>query len=251
MKMKTLAVLAGITAPLIATAGVQAGFVGVTVVSKAGAETSGGAAIFVCNVYANFDNEGNDIIGAVAGTPDQALTISVQNGTFYNTPGAGSDQAPTTFLVGIFPSLAYDSFFSIGVKVVGTAPDAQPADNLILAPGDFPGGLQGASVSTTNWSYAVSPTLEIPPDPPFPNPQADPWDPVYGSGPGGIGSILLGQFSTVDGTGIQGSFVVQYNPDGGAAEQTFVSWEHLIPTPGALGLLGVAGLIGCRRRRRA
>jgi hypothetical protein len=155
MKMKTLAVLAGITAPLIATAGVQAGFVGVTVVSKAGAETSGGAAIFVCNVYANFDNEGNDIIGAVAGTPDQALTISVQNGTFYNTPGAGSDQAPTTFLVGIFPSLAYDSFFSIGVKVVGTAPDAQPADNLILAPGDFPGGLQGASVSTTNWSYPM------------------------------------------------------------------------------------------------
>ena len=37
----------------------------------------------------------------------------------------------------------------------------------------------------------------------------------------------------------------------GITEQAIVSFDHQIPTPGALALLGTAGLLGLRRRRRS
>ncbi len=61
-------------------------------------------------------------------------------------------------------------------------------------------------------------------------------------------ALLIGQFSTADGTGISGTMVVQYTSDGVGAQQK-VSFLH-VPSPGALALLGTVGLIGARRRRR-
>ena len=63
MKMKTLSVLAGLSAPLIATTVANSAFVGFKVVQKldgGSAPTFYGNPIFVCNVYAEFDNAGND-----------------------------------------------------------------------------------------------------------------------------------------------------------------------------------------------
>ena len=36
----------------------------------------------------------------------------------------------------------------------------------------------------------------------------------------------------------------------GLSETAIVTWDHQIPTPGALSLLGIAGLLGLGRRHR-
>jgi hypothetical protein len=229
MKMKTLAVLAGVSAPLIATVPTDAGFVGVYVTKKANVYD-----LMTLNVYAEFDNPGGDQMQAVAGTPGAPLNITViGGGTFYNN-AAGSDQAPSTFLVGLIPSLAYDSFFTIGIKALPAG--SVNALNLVNMP-----VLAGTSVNTTNGSWGLVPPTA---------PQGNPFDPVNAFP--GNGSLLIGQFSTAVSTesyGIVGQFLIQYVSDGEVA-QSYVSFENIVPTPGALGLLGVAGLIGRRRRRR-
>jgi len=125
MKVKTLSVLAGISAPLIMTVTADAGFVGITTTAKPNAFN-----LYVVNVYAEFDNPGNDAMESVAGTPGNPLSISVVGGSFWNQPTFGGDTAPNASLFGIVPSLAFDTFVTIGVK--STGPLGQPADGTTL-----------------------------------------------------------------------------------------------------------------------
>jgi len=226
MKMKTLSMLAGVGAPLIATATASAGFLGIKVVSK-----PNNFGLFVCNVYAEFDRPGEDFMQAVAGTGNAPLLVQVLGGgTFYNH-SFGGNTAPGSMLVNAFPALAFDSFVTIGAKVTSNAfPDAT-----VQAPG-LP-MIEGTQFATTTAAWAVIPDA----------PQADPFNSDYG-GPGD-GNSLIAQFSTADGSAIVGTFLVQYFING-VSEQSIVSFAH-IPTPGALALLGTAGLIGVRRRRRS
>ncbi len=76
-----------------------------------------------------------------------------------------------------------------------------------------------------------------------PSDPGDPFHPFYGAGDG---SVLIGQFSTADGTAIQGTMLLQYVSNG-VNGQSVVSF--FVPGPGALWLLGAAGLLGSRRRR--
>jgi MYXO-CTERM domain-containing protein len=225
MKVKTLSVLAGISAPLILTAPSDAGFVGLKVAKKLDGLQFG---LDVVNVYAEFDAPG-DWVQGVAGTPFVAMNITVIGGSFWNQAGGG-DTAPSTFLTGIIPSLKFDSFYTIGKKVI--AAGVTDFTNLVNQP-----ILAGTSISTTNGAWAIVPPTAD---------QGNPFDPVN-SFPGN-GQLLIGQFSTSDGVGIIGSFLLQYISDGvvTASEESF-AWG--LPTPGALGLLGVAGLIARRRRR--
>jgi hypothetical protein len=229
MKMKTLSVLAGISAPLIATAAADAGFVGINVTTKANE-----FGLFVCNVYAEFDNAGNDAVQAVAGTPNAPLNISVVGGSFWNQAGFGGDTAPSQALIGLFASLEFDTFVTIGMKSTGTGGFPGGPDGTTLV--NYPQPIAGTSTATSNGSWAILGPL----------PQGDPFD--AGSYPSG-GQVIIGQFSTEDGIGITGTFLLQYLSDG-VVTATVESFEHFIPTPGALGLLGAAGLIGLRRRRR-
>ncbi len=214
-------------APLIATASVSAGYLGINVVSKPNA-----FGLIVCNVYAEFDRPGQDRMNAVAGTASVPMLIQVEGGgTFYNH-AFGGNTAPSTALVAAFPSLAYDSFVTIGAKVTSAAfPDAT-----VQTPG-LP-QIAGTAFATNSAGWAVTPI----------DPQNDPWNTDYG-GPGG-GQILLGQFSTTLGNVISGTFLIQFVSNGVPGQQSVVSFVH-IPTPGALALLGTAGLIGARRRRRS
>ena len=224
MKMKTLSVLAGVGAPLIATATASAGFLGIKDASK---ENSFG--LLVCNVYAEFDRPGEDFMIAGAGTANAPLLVQVIGGTFYNH-SFGSNTAPSTAAIAAYPSLAFDSFVTIGAKVTsGDFPDAT-----VETPG-MP-QIEGTQFTTTAGGWAVTPL----------DPQGDPFNSDYG-GPGN-GQILIAQFSTADGIAIVGTFLIQYVNNGIGAE-SIVSFVH-IPTPGALALMGVAGLIGTRRRRR-
>jgi MYXO-CTERM domain-containing protein len=233
MKMKTLAVLAGVSAPLIATSASSAGFVGINIVKKIPNDFG----ITTINIYAEFDNMGFDKMDAVAGTPNSPLLIGVVGGTFWNHPSTGGDTAPGQGAVNFYPSLAYDSFYTIGLKVVPMG--YTDTTTLLYMPtmGQPYGGNTVTSVATTNGSWAAVPPTA---------PQADPWS--ADSGP--AGQVLLGQFSTTNGTGFYGSFLIQFIGDGVAGVQETVTFEWPVPTPGALGLLGAAGLIGRRRRRR-
>jgi hypothetical protein len=225
VKTKTLAVAAGVSAPLILSGSGDAGFVGVTATSKPNP-----FGILVCNVYAEFDNPGGDWMGGVLGPPNYPMYITVIGGSFWNQPGGG-DTAPTTFLTGLIPSLAYDSFYTIGMKAV--AAGVTDFTNLFNMP-----TLAGTQISTTNGAWAIVPPTEA---------QGNPFDAVH-SFPGN-GQILIGQFSTTNGTGIVGQFVLSYVSDGVDID-SLETFAHFFPTPGALGLLGLAALTGNRRRAK-
>jgi hypothetical protein len=194
MKIRTLAVAAGVSAPLIWAGSAVGGFLGVKVVSKPNPY-----GLTVCNVYAEFDNPGHDFMHAVAGTPNTLLSITVQGGSFYNH-AAGGDTAPLEALIDIFPSLAYDSFYTIGMKAVPPG----GSDHTILV--NMP-PLAGTAIVWDSCSWAV-----VPPT----HPQGNPFDPVN-SYPGN-GQILIGQFSMenpgIFSWGIEGSFLLQYTSDG-------------------------------------
>jgi len=224
MKMKTLSMLAGVGAPLIATATASAGFLGIKVVSKAN-----NFGLLVCNVYAEFDRPGQDFMQAVAGTMNAPLLVQVFNGSFYNH-AFGGNTAPSTMLIAAFPSLAFDSFVTINAKVTSAAfPDAT-----VQAPG-LP-IIQGTQFATTESAWAVIPDA----------PQADPFNSDYG-GPGN-GQALLGQFATADGSAIQGTMLLQFVSNG-VADVAVVSFFH-VPGPGGLPAVALFCALGTRRRRR-
>ncbi len=226
MKATTLRILVGVAVPLILTGSVEAGFTGITTTSKPNP-----FGLLVVNVYAVFDRPGEDHMIAVAGTPQNPLTIQVNGGTFYQH-GFGTDQASIETLHIVFPSLAFDSFVTIGVKFVGTLLGGQPVDELVLTTA-WPGF--GPSVlAMTDAAWAITPD----------NAQGNPFDAVN-SFPGN-GQILIGQFSTANGTSFQGTMLLQYISNG-VSETSVVSFFH-VPGPGALWLLGAMGLLGSRRR---
>ncbi len=227
MKAATLRMLAGVTAPLILTGSVQAGFTGITTTSKPNPY-----GLLVVNVYANFDSPGEDHMILIVGTPNSPLLIEVIGGTFYNS-AFGSDRAPQAGLVTLFPSLAFDSFVTIGIKTLGEGGQPGPDENFIF-PG-FP-GVSGTEISSVESGWGLRPF------PPL-SPQGDPFNPLYFPGDG---RVLIGQFSTADGSGIQGTMLVRYAING-ISHVTFESFSH-VPAPGALWLLGAMGLLGSRRR---
>ena len=224
MKAKTLRLLAGTAVPLILTGSVEAGFLGISTTSK-----PNDFGLLVVNVYAEFDRPGEDALFVVGGSALTPMLIEVIGGTFYNHT-FGSDRPPGTALINAFPILAFDSFVTIGVKSVGV--NGQPADNLRFAPG-FP-GVSGTSIDTDASSWGAAPG----------SPQTDPFNPDYFAGDG---RVLLGQFSTANGTAIQGTMAI-HAASNGVTRQHAVSFYH-VPGPGALWLLGATGLLGTRRRR--
>ncbi|MHC4967747.1 MAG: hypothetical protein ACYTF4_03910 [Planctomycetota bacterium] len=232
MKLKTLSVLAGVSAPLIATASADAGFVGLELVLKIPNDFG----ITTINVYAEFDNMGNDMFLAAAGTPVTPLLIGVWDGTFWNGP-SGGDTAPSSALIGVYPSLAFDSFYTVGLKVI---PMGGSDDTTLV---NLPTLGSSPTNSVTEVFSDSASWAGVPP----PSPQGDPWHPTSG---GGAGQVLIGQFSTINGLGFYGTFLLQYMGDGVVGPQEMVAFEWLYPTPGGLGLLGVAGLLRTRRRQR-
>ncbi len=192
MKANRLAMLCAGAAPLILSGAAPAGFLGIMTRSA-----DNPFSVYVDRIYAVFDRPGDDEMLAVFGTPEDPLTVTINGGSFYQH-NFGSDLAPNATLVEFIPSLAFDTFVTIGVRSVGT-PNGQPVNETTLLPA-WPGfGPSELTTTTSGWSV------------PSGSPQADPFDPVNAFP--GNSTILIGQFCSVPGFD-DASMLIQYRSNG-------------------------------------
>jgi hypothetical protein len=172
-------------------------------------------------------------VDAVFGNSAGSMTIGTADGmSFYqNSYGGPTSTSCNSDFFLLAPELEWDSYVTIGAIYANGSPFA---NNALLDIGidwtDFNAG--GDLAGIDNGSWFVTP--------------AD----AQGGEVGG--RVLIGQFTVVGGTGngyadLVGQVSIQgKNADGSTYQSMSVGW---IPAPGALALLGLAGLAGRRRRR--
>ncbi len=169
-------------------------------------------------VYVDIDAGGE--VDAVYGDADNVL--SIQSSTSFYQNGFGSYGTPNAALFFAFPSLEFDSFVTIGL--LDDAGDAMMDIGIDWT--DFEDN--GGAIYTDNGTWFATPN----------EPQ------VQEDG----GRVLIGQFTT-DGD-VNGCLSLQ-----GKEEDTSINWNAVgvcfdtAPAPGALALLGLAGLASRRRRK--
>jgi hypothetical protein len=208
MKIQTLSLLAAGSTCIIVGSQASAQISGISVASKPNE-----FGLLVCNVYAEFDVMGINLL-AIGGAPFVS-SYTVIDGTFYQSP-FGTDRPPNPALFTVFPSLRYDSFVTIGVKSFNVnnpgVPEGQPEDVLTFAalwPGFGP-----SSLVFPETAYHVNADFV----------QGNPYNPDFVRGDGGI---LIGQFSTENGTGFTGD--LQFNLlENGSIQHQFFSFVHTV-----------------------
>ncbi len=175
-------------------------------------------------LYANIDAGWR--VDAVYGNADNVLSIE-SNGSFYqNAFGGSTSMDINPALIAVFPSLAYDSWVTIGL----TDSTGNALNNIGIDFGSFAGG--GALV-TDNGSWFVTP------------------DDAQGAEVNG--QVLLGQFTVAGGSGVLAEDFASMTVSLQGKDANGGTWNatglNAIPAPGALALLGVAGLASRRRRK--
>ena len=171
------------------------------------------------DLYANVDAGGR--VDAVYGDGANTLSIGVDGGNFVqNIYGGNTSMDINPAFLPIFPSLAYDSFVTIGL----TDSAGNALNNIGI---DFTGFAAGGTLSTDNGTWFVTP------------------DDAQGNESGG--RVLLGRF-TIDGGALEGSVNLQGRDSSGTVWSAEGISFSTIPAPGALALLGLAGLASRRRR---
>jgi hypothetical protein len=243
MKVKTLSALAGLGGVMIASSA-NAAFTGMSLVSsdaffashpnaavQAAWNAPGGNNLYdIYRLYANFDsNTAADRVNAFAGTPTAPFTVSVVGGTFYNYTDAHLNHFN---LPGVSPNeRAWDTMVTINALPSGGA--------TILSPG-FAAETNNLGASTnlipasTNVAWVIEPGDAAG--------QAVATAAGQAAAPAGVFRVLVAQFTVTSGGLIVGTGSLNVN----GADQ-LVTFTN-VPAPGALALLGLAGLV-CRRRR--
>ena len=172
------------------------------------------------DLYANVDAGGR--VDAVYGDGTNVLSIGVNGGSFVqNIYGGNTSIDINPAFLPLFPSLAYDSYVTIGLTDSG----GNALNNIGI---DFTGFAAGGTLSTDNGTWFVTP------------------DDAQGDESGG--RVLLGRF-TIDGGDLEGSINLQGRDSSGTVWNADGISFSTIPAPGALALLGLAGLAVRRRRK--
>jgi len=168
------------------------------------------------------DVEAGDQLNAVYGDDAVALSIDSGGGFYQNAFGQATVAGMNPAFFPVFPSLMYDSYVTIGLQT--------SVGNAMLNIGiDFTDFEAGGAISTDNGSWFATPDDAQ----------------VYEVG----GQVLIGQFTVADNDGVFGTINLQgKNADGSNWTAAGVDF-NTIPAPGALALLGVAGIVARRRRK--
>jgi uncharacterized protein (TIGR03382 family) len=164
------------------------------------------------------DVDAGDQVNAIFGDSSSVLDIHPETGSFYQNM-FGYYSAPNESLFDFFPSVQYDSFVTIGLLT--------DTDNAMLDIGidwtDFE--TNGGAIWADNGTWFATPDDAQ----------------VFEQG----GRVLIGQFT--------GAMPKGYiNILGKNADINNTSWQYshiAIPAPGAIAVLGLAGLLGVRRRK--
>ncbi len=172
-------------------------------------------------------------IDAVFGNSVGPMNVGPSAGlSFYqNALGGPTSTSINSAFFALAPSLEWDSYVTIGALYADGTPFAE---NKLLDIGiDWASFEAGGAIDTNNGSWFVTP--------------------VDAQGEEQGGRVLIAQWVVIGGTGnpfadVVGCMSFQGKDANGDTFQSLnVCWD--IPAPGALALLGVAGLAGRRRRR--
>jgi uncharacterized protein (TIGR03382 family) len=165
--------------------------------------------------------EEGDSVNAVYGDGDDELHIEATTGFYQNAFGGPTSKEINPALYSVFPSLEFDSWVTIGLEDMN--------DNALNTIGiDFTSFEAGGGITTDDGAWFTTPDDQQ-------------------SYAGADGSVLLGQFTFLDDGWFSNlSFCMQGKTADGA------TWSdcYEMPAPGAMALLGMAGVFGGRRRRR-
>ena len=222
--MKTSMAICGGLGSLILTAAASAGYAGLSadIMSHSGTNVLGQSwDVQVVQLYVDLENAG-DRVDSVFGSADNELVIGT-TGSFYQVAAGGDSSLQiNAALFAVYNSLRHDTFVTIGK--LDSAGDA-----LLVQAVDFSNF--NSEVSTSNGTWTVTP------------------DDAQGNG-NADNRVIIGQFSFAAGTGGVDSMYGNVNLQGKNADGT--TWQvtdKWLPAPGALALLGLAGIAGRRRRR--
>ena len=217
MNVKHFSVLAGGAAMLFASTA-SAGFNGLSYDIVAIDGVDGAPAHWTARIYA--DLGAGDRLDAVYGNGSNPLTMGTTSSLYQNSFGGDTTTAINPALYAAFPSLVYDSWVTIGLE-----------DQVGNALSDIGMNFGADEVSTSDGSFYVTP------------------DDAQGEEVGG--RVLIAQFTSMDyDSDLVGTISMQgKNADGSNWTAESVSYEFSLPAPGALALLGLAGIAGRRRRR--
>jgi len=222
--MKTTITMGTLSAIALATAAQASPFSGFTIESLG--DMGNGETV---RLYANID--AGSRIDAVFGNSVGALSISNEGGSFYqNALGGPTSTSINSAFFPLAPSLEWDSYVSIGALYSNGSPFG---NNALLDIGiDWTSFNSGGELATDNGSWFVTP--------------------VDAQGEAVDGRVFVGQFTVVGGSGngyadLLGQISIQgKDADSVTFQELGVTW---VPAPGAMALLGLAGLAGRRRRR--
>ena len=214
MNKLTVSITAATVSSLFAVAPASADFQGISI-----DEIDNGMGLGTTyRVYV--DVEAGDQLDAVFGDSGDPLSITSETGFYQNM--FGTHVPPSEALFGFFPSLEYDSFVTIGLL--------NDSGNAMLDIGiDWTDFNAGSDLITSNGSWFATPDDAQ----------------VFEVG----GRVLIGQFTTTG--GIAGIMNIQgKNADLSNWQYRGVEFDStVVPAPGAIALLGLAGFAARKRRK--
>jgi len=182
------------------------------------------AGTWTARVFADFDNA-VDRLDAVFGNAGNMLTIDSTNGFYQNDLGGPTSQSINPAFFPLAPSLEWDTYVTIGALY--------STDNALQAIGiDFADFEAGGAISADNGTWFVTP------------------DDAQGAAGADL-RVLVGQF-TMNGldSAVFGTLNLQGKDSAGETYQANgQAFSFSLPAPGALALLGLAGVASRRRRK--
>ena len=175
-------------------------------------------------------------LDAVAGNSSQSLSLTSIDGSYQNSNGGPTSKEINSNFFAFVPSLEWDSYVTVGALYQDGTPFGENALNTVGI--DWADFEAGGDLETDNGTWFVTPDKE----------QGEAID--HG---GDIGyGVLIAQVTTGENGGTF-SGLLQGKDANGDTWQANVDGAAYgggdIPAPGALALLGLAGVAGRRRRR--